>query len=255
MVADLEVILEIQKIDMELIRLALIRKERQDERTHIESLRKNLKDQLDEKKMLLEDLTHKIMSHENEINTLQAKMQELDKKQSEVKKVDAFNALTHEITAVERERVSKSKIASDLIDQQALHKETVEKLEKSLEELEESSASVEEEISNNVAMIEEEATKLKEKRGALTAKADKKMLDIYMRLLKNKRDAVVVPLDDRVCSGCNIALTAQHENLVRRGERLVFCEHCSRVHYWIDNAKATAVFSTKKRRRRSTARR
>ncbi len=27
-------------------------------------------------------------------------------------------------------------------------------------------------------------------------------------------------------------LTAQDENLVRKGERLVFCEHCSRIHYW-----------------------
>ena len=57
-------------------------------------------------------------------------------------------------------------------------------------------------------------------------------LHIYERLLRNKKDRVVVPIENRTCSGCHIVLTAQHENLVRKGENLVFCEHCSRIHYW-----------------------
>jgi predicted nucleic acid-binding Zn-ribbon protein len=69
--------------------------------------------------------------------------------------------------------------------------------------------------------------------------------------LNNKKDRVVVPIENRTCSGCHIALTAQHENLVRKGERLVFCEHCSRLHYWQESQvlEGTAV-ATKKRRRR-----
>ena len=59
-----------------------------------------------------------------------------------------------------------------------------------------------------------------------------KLLQIYERLLRNKKDRVIVPIENRTCSGCHIALTAQHENLVRKGENLVFCEHCSRIHYW-----------------------
>jgi hypothetical protein len=48
-------------------------------------------------------------------------------------------------------------------------------------------------------------------------------------------------------------LTAQDENLVRKGERLVFCEHCSRIHYWQESEalEGTAV-ATKQRRRRTT---
>ena len=38
-------------------------------------------------------------------------------------------------------------------------------------------------------------------------------------------------------------LTAQDENLVRKGERFVFCEHCSRIHYWQESEalEGTAV--------------
>ena len=66
----------------------------------------------------------------------------------------------------------------------------------------------------------------------LVAQADPEVFRIYERLLRNKKDRVVVPIENRCCSGCHIMLTAQHENLVRKGESLVFCEHCSRIHYW-----------------------
>ena len=57
------------------------------------------------------------------------------------------------------------------------------------------------------------------------------------------------------CSGCHIALTAQHENIVRKGERLTFCEHCSRIHYWQESEaiEGTAVATKKRRRRAATS--
>ena len=76
------------------------------------------------------------------------------------------------------------------------------------------------------------AHSLKTERDALAKLQIAKLLQIYERLLRNKKDRVIVPIENRTCSGCHIALTAQHENLVRKGENLVFCEHCSRIHYW-----------------------
>ena len=76
------------------------------------------------------------------------------------------------------------------------------------------------------------ARSLKAERDSLAYTANAEVLHIYERLLRNKKDRVVVPIENRTCSGCHIVLTAQHENLVRKGENLVFCEHCSRIHYW-----------------------
>ena len=79
-------------------------------------------------------------------------------------------------------------------------------------------------------------------------------MKVYERLLRNKKDRVVVPIENRTCSGCHIVLTAQHENLVRKGERLVFCEHCSRILYWQDGAAVELgeeETGTKRRRRRA----
>ena len=70
-------------------------------------------------------------------------------------------------------------------------------------------------------------------------------------MIIRKKDRVVVPIENRTCSGCHIVLTAQHENLVRKGGNLVFCEHCSRIHYWQGSeAFEGSAVATKRRRRR-----
>ncbi len=81
------------------------------------------------------------------------------------------------------------------------------------------------------------------------------IFQIYERLLKNKKDRVIVPIENRCCSGCHIVLTAQHENLVRKGEKLIFCEHCSRIHYWQEGGETVEgmELAPKQRRRRKKA--
>ena len=83
--------------------------------------------------------------------------------------------------------------------------------------------------------------------------ADPEMLKIYEKLLKNKRDRVVVPIENRCCSGCHILVTAQHENLVRKGEKIVFCEHCSRIHFWQEHIVQESEEKAGRRRRKTTS--
>ncbi|KKL17766.1 hypothetical protein LCGC14_2482250 [marine sediment metagenome] len=60
-------------------------------------------------------------------------------------------------------------------------------------------------------------------------------------------------MENRTCSGCHIALTAQHENSVRKGERLIFCEHCSRILFWQESEDLEGLAVATKRRRRRKA--
>ncbi|MCB1149304.1 MAG: hypothetical protein KDK48_03995, partial [Chlamydiia bacterium] len=88
---------------------------------------------------------------------------------------------------------------------------------------------------------------------ALVSEADPEVFAIYERLMRNKKNRVVVPIENRCCSGCHITLTAQDENLVRKGERLIFCEHCSRIHYWPESEVLEEEAAPKRRRRSSRA--
>ncbi len=253
MLENLKVILEIQELDMNMIRLIRLKRQRQKELEHIDRLRNDLREQLQEKEKEISELSQSIVFQENKISDIEEKLKKLEGKQSSVKKVDEFNALTQEMTACEREKVATEQITSDLIDKRNLEEEILTKIQESLKESEEGSKALEEEIYANIQKINEEGSELKIKRDAIAEKATPDLLAIYERLLYNKKDRVVVPIENRNCSGCHIALTAQHENLVRKGERLIFCEHCSRIHYWIESEDLESASGSGRRRRRRAA--
>lgn len=247
-------IIEIQELDMKMIRLIRVRKERQKELEQIESLRRELKTQLTDKEKEIFELNQQIRALEQKIQEVVAKNKRLESQQNAVKKVEEFNALTQEMTAGERERIATEQKLSDLVDRRVTEEEFLEKIKESLQISEESSLSLEREILESIRLINEEGKILKKERDALTTTVDGEILQIYERLLRNKRDRVIVPIENRSCSGCHIVLTAQHENLVRKGENLVFCEHCSRLHYWIERVEvAEGGAATPKRRRRRVA--
>ena len=252
MLQELKVVLDIQEYDMKMIRLMRLKKERMKELQHIENLRQDLRQQQSDKEKEIAELNRTIAAQEAKILEIQERIKKLEARQNSVKKVDEFNALTHEMTQSEREKIATEQITSDLIDKRNLEEEILEKIKQSLHESEESSRNLENEIVNSIHLINQEGLELSKTRESLVKTADPEIMRVYERLLQNKKDRVVVPLENRTCSGCHIALTAQHENLVRKGERLVFCEHCSRIHFWQESQAVEGTAAATKRRRRRT---
>jgi len=255
---SLPVILDIQELDMKMIRLLRVKKERQKELEQIETLRKELHEQIDEKAKEVSELNKTIASFEQKIQDTQAKIKKLESQQSSIKKVDEFNALTQEMAAAERERIALEQKVSDFVDKRVAEEELLEKIKESLKNSEANSLALEKEIRSSIDLINEEGNSLKKERESLALSADPEVLQLYERLLRNKKDRVIVPIENRTCSGCHIVLTAQHENIVRKGENLIFCEHCSRIHYWQDHevaAEGASSPSTKRRRRAASAKR
>lgn len=250
----LKVILDIQEYDMKMLRLMRLKRERLMELSHIDSLRQELRKQQGDKENEIAELNRGIAVQEAKIGEIKEKIKKLEARQNSVKKVDEFNAITQEMTSSERERVATEQITSDMIDKRSLEEEFLEKIKESLKQSEESSVNLENEIRSSIRMINQEGTELKTARDQIAKTADAEIMRVYERLLNNKKDRVVVPIENRTCSGCHIALTAQHENIVRKGERLIFCEHCSRIHFWQESQEIEGTAAaTKKRRRRTPA--
>jgi uncharacterized protein len=250
----LKVILEIQELDIKMIRLMRLKRERQQELERIRSLRDDLHHQVILKESEIIDLKKQIRLSEVEVAELGTKAQKLESQQNAVKKVEEFNALTHEISALEREKAAKEQKLSDLYDRLVSEEDLLKTLKTTYDSTKQNSEQLEKEIHDSIIAINKEGSVLKEERDALQGSAEPEILKIYEKLLKNKRDRVVVPIENRCCSGCHILVTAQHENLVRKGEKLVFCEHCSRIHFWQDHVveqPAEQEAQPRKRRRPS----
>lgn len=252
MYKTLKIILDIQELDMKMLRLMRLKNKRQSELNEITQMKTHLKQQVMLKEGEIIELKKNVRVGEGEIEEVKEKLKKLEGQQSSIKKVDEFNALSHEISATERERVQKEQRMSDLYDRLAAEEDTLKTAQEALKAAKEKSRSVEEEILTSIGQINTEGLQLKKERDKLVVHADPEVFAVYERLLRNKKDRVVVPVENRCCSGCHIMLTAQHENLVRKGERMVFCEHCSRIHYWQEAQVVEETPAPKRRRRAST---
>lgn len=251
---DLKKILEIQELDMKMIRLMRLKKDRKRELENIHSLRKDLNERIAEKSESIKELKKENRVYETRIQELEDRLKKLSKQQAAVKKLDEFNALSQQITSAEREKSHTEHHLGDLFEKLEVETAAHESLQKSLATTEESSQVLEQELLESIGKINEEGQVLKVGRVALENGPTDDIMKVYERLLANKRDRVVVSIENRVCSGCHIVLTAQHENMVRRGEKLVTCEHCSRILYWSESLEAVSSSeeeaSPKRRRRR-----
>lgn len=250
MLKALKTILEIQELDMQMIQLMRLKNERQRDLDNINAVKSDLSQKIATKEEEILELKKNSRLMEGEVAEIVAKLKKLEQQQNSIKKVDEFNALSQEMSQADRERVLKEQKLSDLIDKQAAEEDALKQIRSTLETTTESSQVLEVEIQESIQRINDEGRVLKTQRDQLVKLADPEVFRIYERLLRNKKDRVVVPIENRCCSGCHIMLTAQDENLVRKGERLVYCEHCSRIHYWQESAVLEGAETTTKSRRR-----
>ena len=253
MLKALKIILDVQEIDMQMIQLMRLKTERQQDLANINAVKTDLRDQAEIKETEIADLKKLIRLMEGELTDVKAKIKKLEGQQNSIKKVEEFNALSHEMSQADRDRIAKEQRLSDHMDRLIAEEDALKAINENLKTTINSSKVLESEIQESIDRINAEGRVLKAQRDQLAAKADPEVFRIYERLLRNKKDRVVVPIENRCCSGCHIMLTAQDENLVRKGERLVFCEHCSRIHFWQESEalEGTAAATTKRRRRAS----
>jgi len=252
----LKVLLDVQELDIQMIWLMRLKRERLTELNRVRSIRDDLHQQVVLKESEVIELKAQVRLVEGEVTDLSEKIQGLETQQSGVRKVTEFNALTHEISALEREKAAKEQRLSDHYDKLASEEDFLASLKSTFESAKQNSDQMEEEIKGSIDEINREGKEIMVRRSEISEKADPQIMTIYEKLLQNKKDRVIVSLENRCCSGCHITVTAQHENIVRKGERLTFCEHCSRIHYWVEHVSEEPVVEGKpvRRRRRSTAR-
>ncbi len=253
MLKKLNVILEIQEFDIKMIRLMKLKKTRKNELEEIDALKKNLRQKIVDKESETQEIKLETTSYEDTIKEIKEKIKRYESQQEQVKKIEEFNALNQEISRADRERANLEHKLNAASDQLMAEEELLTTLQSTYDSTTENSKALEEEILSNINEVNKEGATLKVQRDALTPKAEAEIFGIYEKLINNKRDRVVVAVSNRCCSGCHIALTAQQENLVRKGERIVFCEHCSRILYWAAEPEQAEAEATPRRRRRKVA--
>lgn len=230
---QLKTLTQLQKIDYEIYHL-------QKELSDCPAIEKKLEGDFEKKKGAfkaaedeLRTIQLKQKEKEVELQTIEEKIKKLQVQLYQVKTNKEYAAMELEIKGL---KADKSLLEEDIIrlldatDQakgrSAKEKEVLQAEEGKLKEEKERFQKRAGEIRSRVSGLEEE-------RKAYLASVDPKLMRQYERLLKSRGGLALVPVVENSCGGCHMELPPQVVNEIQLQEKLIVCESCARILYWL----------------------
>ena len=67
------------------------------------------------------------------------------------------------------------------------------------------------------------------------------ILSRYEFIRSRLANPVIVPVDNGICSGCNIAIPPQAYIELQKGQQILSCPNCQRLIYWTQHILAEAA--------------
>jgi predicted nucleic acid-binding Zn-ribbon protein len=170
---------------------------------------------------------------DTEIQDHQQKISKYREQSLAVKTNEQYKALLQEITFAEQAiRACEDKILDGM-----LAIETQEKNQKAAEaELKQETAEIEKEKAEARARTEEDQKQLAEwtaRRNRLRAEISPDVLPYYDRVVKLRKSGTSEVREDGKCAACNVMLRPQTFNEVRANDRVIACDSCGRILYYV----------------------
>lgn len=150
----------------------------------------------------------------------------------DVKTNKEYTALLHEIEG-EKDKISKleEEILTLMDEIECLGRE----LEASRRDLETRRRSSEEEtqhLEGELRDVNDQIAIKEDERKRVVARLKDDLLERYERIRERWGRLAVVALDREVCGGCFATLPPQFVSEVRKGDKVLICEHCGRILVW-----------------------
>ena len=188
--------------------------------------------EFDERKAQRKQLTVEIKRLEVELADASDRIRKLESQQVLVKTNQGYKALSKEIYEAKAHEARMEDTAlqkMELLEQEkAGTRELSEELEAYAAQLQQDNSAVEEKVRE----IDRSVADLQAKRSEVATAIEDNLLKLYDRIFNSKKGPVLVPLVNRACQGCHLAVPAAVESVLRRHQsEIVICENCSRILY------------------------
>ena len=135
--------------------------------------------------------------------------------------------LQHEVDGLKTRRSQLEDKALDIMEQVELATTSVATISSQLETVEAEWQSQQQQLSTDMEQLKAVLSNLKHKRQTLSAEIDPKATELYHEL-KEKKGTAVAKVEQGICRGCRISLSATELQRARSGS-LTQCSSCGRI--------------------------
>lgn len=225
-------LLALQEVDLQMISL-------NDEKTQLQALTQNKKSEVEKRRREVEEREEKLKRLKVEMKKMEVEVAEtsdrvrkLESQQINVKTNEEYKALDKEIYEA---KAHKGRTEDILLQKMELLEEETKAVADARRQLGLLTAEVQREFGaaeNKVREIDARIGELRTKRSEITGTIEEPTLRLYNRIFNSKKVPAIVPLANRTCQGCHLAVPAAVESILRRHQaNILTCENCSRILY------------------------
>ncbi|MBI5555646.1 MAG: hypothetical protein HY920_07355 [Elusimicrobia bacterium] len=230
---EIKVLIELQKLDISIdnfkTKAKAIPLTLEKTRSDFDSKNKDLES-------LKQELVKILLDKKQKELDLYTKEEEKKKHQSELNKVrknEEYFALQNEINRLGKD---VSAIEDGILTMMDSSENVNAKIKQEQELIKQEEVKLEQEINRlngELTAINKTVAVQELQRSDLAVKAPVESIALYEKIRKSKKGLAVAELKKNFsCGGCNMTLPPQIVNEVRKMERLVLCENCSRILFW-----------------------
>jgi predicted nucleic acid-binding Zn-ribbon protein len=250
--ADLEKLIELEKIDREIARLSEEVSALPGRVALIEARLAEHKDEIEKAKTAIKNNEASRRKHESDIQAAQQKIIKYRGQSSSVKTNEEYRALMHEVEFAEKEiRDSEDKILELMVllesEEKALKAAEVQ-LKTEAVEVEKEKAEARTRTAEDEKLLSEFAAKRSELRTGVTDSP----LAHYDRVLR-ARKSVVVEARGQKCMACFVLIRPQTWEEIRTNEQIVTCSNCGRMLFYDPASEPPPPSETPKKKARKQA--
>ena len=169
---------------------------------------------------------------EVEIGSVKGKIAKYKTQQLNVKNNEEYRALESQVVMCRKEIEKLENRELNLMEAAEGIKEELEGCKQKLADARNRVDAEKDALDRRLTNTTEDIDRMKQKRAKMIADIDKDALRIYTRIMNNKKDYAIVPVERDTCGGCHMKLTPQTVHDAKAGQKLVTCSYCGRLLYW-----------------------
>jgi predicted nucleic acid-binding Zn-ribbon protein len=227
-----ELLLKLQELDDEIDKLESEKAAIPETKRELEEALTTHRNQLEEAKTESVDLAKKRKELEIELEEGHTKIDRFKHQLFQVKTNREYEALQHEITALEEKNSGLEDRILEIMDHSEGVSRKIAEREESLKEEIDRTGRNTDELDKNEQDLKDKIAIKNDERKRLVMDLDEALLKRYDRIRASKGGLAVTTVNTGACGGCFRRIPPHEMQNLKKDERIITCEGCGRILIW-----------------------
>ena len=224
-------LVDLQRIDAEIYNL---KKQLDEKPVFIEELKQRFEENKATLKKLEDKLKHILLARKEQELELKSQEESITKANTQLSQIKTNKEYTAKLSEIESIKADKSIIEEKILlfyeEGDGVSAEVAKEKTKVADE-EKNFLAEKKKIEDDIKEIEEKVEVFEVQRKQILPEIEKNCLARYEKILSHKEGLAIVPVRNNICGGCYMNIPHQTTNAIKMHDSFVECEMCSRILY------------------------